>query len=98
MMGENLLTFFQGWGNLNGVVSSNIYRAKDKPQYTLGHAVVLAYMLVFLLGGSVLQRLLLVRENKKRRNGERDNLGQGLSEEEKIHQLGDKRPDFFYTL
>lgn len=32
-----------GWGNLNGVVSSNIYRAKDKPNYRLGHAVVLAY-------------------------------------------------------
>lgn len=73
-------------------------RAKDKPQYVLGHSVVLAYMALFLLGGSVLLRQLLVRENKKRRNGERDNLGQGMSEEEKVHELGDKRADFLYTL
>lgn len=35
--------FVIGWGNLNGVVSSNIYRAQDKPNYRLGHGVVLAY-------------------------------------------------------
>lgn len=27
------LGFVIGWGNLNGVVSSNIYRAQDKPHY-----------------------------------------------------------------
>lgn len=27
------LGFVIGWGNLNGVVSSNIYRAVDKPRY-----------------------------------------------------------------
>lgn len=79
-------------------MSSNIYRAKDKPKYYLGHGVVLAFLVIFLLGGSVLMRQLLVAENRKRRNGERDHIGQGMSEEEKMHELGDQRPDFIYTL
>jgi hypothetical protein len=58
---------------------------------------VLAYETVFLLGGSVLQHLLLRRENAKRRAGERDVWVQGKTEEE-IERLGDKRPDFLYTL
>lgn len=93
-----MMGFVVGWGNLNGVVSSNIYRAKDKPKYYLGHGVVLAYLVLFLLGGSVAMRQLLDRENKKRRNGERDHLGQGMSEEEKVHELGDQRADYIYTL
>ncbi|KEF51416.1 uncharacterized protein A1O9_12565 [Exophiala aquamarina CBS 119918] len=91
------LGFVIGWGNLNGIVSSNIYRTKDKPRFKPGHAVVLAYETVFLLGGSVLQHVLLRRENAKRRAGERDVWIEGKTEAE-IEKLGDKRPDFLYTL
>ena len=80
-----------------GIVSSNIYRAQDKPRFKPGHAVVLAYEAVFLLGGSIVQHLLLRRENAKRRAGERDVWVQGKTEQE-IEKLGDKRPDFIYTL
>lgn len=86
-----------GWGNLNGIMSSNIYRTKDRPQFYLGHAVVFAYMTIFLFGGSVVTRLLLARENKKRRAGERDHWAQGL-DAHGLRELGDKRPDFIYTL
>ena len=86
-----------GWGNLNGIVASNIYRAKDKPRYKPGHATVLAYEAALLLGGSVLQHVLLRRENAKRRAGKRDHWIVGKSAEE-IDKLGDKRPDFIYTL
>ncbi|KIX00159.1 uncharacterized protein Z518_10296 [Rhinocladiella mackenziei CBS 650.93] len=91
------LGFVIGWGNLNGIVSSNIYRTEDKPRFKPGHAVVLAYEAVFLLGGSILQHLLLRRENAKRRNGERNVWVDGKTEIE-IDKLGDKRPDFIYTL
>jgi hypothetical protein len=91
------LGFVIGWGNLNGIVSSNIYRQKDAPRYKPGHGVVLAYEALFLLGGSVMQHLLLRRENTKRRRGERDGWIAGKSEAE-IEKLGDKRPDFIYTL
>jgi hypothetical protein len=80
-----------------GIVSSNIYRAEDKPRFKPGHSVVLAYEALFLLGGSVLQHILLRRENAKRRAGKRDYWVEGKSEAE-IEKLGDKRPDFMYTL
>lgn len=86
-----------GWGNLNGIVSSNIYRGKDSPRFYPGHGTVLAYLVIFLLGGSILQYLLLQRENTKRRRGDRDHWIEGLSAEE-IEHLGDKRPDFIYTM
>jgi hypothetical protein len=41
-----------GWGNMNGVVSSNIYDPKEKPHYRTGHGIVLAYMALFLFGSS----------------------------------------------
>jgi len=86
-----------GWGNLNGVVSSNIYRTADSPKYTLGHGVVLGYLAVFLLGGSLMTRFLLARENGKKRRGERDARVVGKNEDE-VRMLGDRRPDFIYTL
>ncbi|KAK5107451.1 hypothetical protein LTR62_001249 [Meristemomyces frigidus] len=91
------LGFVIGWGNLNGVVSSNIYRAQDKPNYRLGHGVVLAYMVLFLLGGSLFTHFMLVAENKKRLAGKRDGRVAGLSRSE-IELLGDMRPDFIYTV
>ncbi|MCJ1309948.1 hypothetical protein MMC25_003609 [Agyrium rufum] len=91
------LGFVIGWGNLNGVVSSNIYQAKDKPRYQTGHAIVLAYMVLFLLGGSIVTHLYLRAENAKRRAGKRDGWVVGKSASE-VELLGDKRPDFMYTL
>lgn len=89
-----VLGFVIGWGNLNGVVSSNIYFAK--PRYFQGHGIVLAYLSLFLCGGSVLMTTLLRRENARRRRGERDGWVQGLNERE-VEALGDRRPDFIYT-
>lgn len=91
------LGFVIGWGNLNGVVSSNIYRDVDKPRYKPGHGVVMAYLIVFLLGGSALQYVLLRAENAKRLAGKRDIWVEGKNEQE-IEALGDKRPGFQYTL
>ncbi|KAH8890457.1 MFS general substrate transporter [Thozetella sp. PMI_491] len=90
-----VLGFVIGWGNLNGVVSSNIYFAG--PRFLQGHGVVMAYMAVFLFGGSVLNTLLLRRENARRRRGDRDHWIEGKTARE-IEALGDKRPDFFYTV
>ncbi|KAF2684684.1 MFS general substrate transporter [Lentithecium fluviatile CBS 122367] len=91
------LGFVIGWGNLNGVVSSNIYRGADKPRFFLGHGVVLAYLVLFLFVGSVVTRFLLVWENKKRLRGDRDVWVEGMDEQE-IEMLGDKKPDFIYHL
>jgi len=84
-----------GWGNLNGVVSSNIYLKSESPRYWTGHAVVLSWQVAFLLGGSVFLYIMLGRENKKRLNGQRASLTAGKTAEE-IRFLGDNRPDFIY--
>ncbi|KAL8719729.1 MAG: hypothetical protein Q9225_003299 [Loekoesia sp. 1 TL-2023] len=84
------LGFVIGWGNLNGIVSSNIYRVKDKPKYRTGHGIVFAYLTLFLLGGSALQYVLLKRENARRRTGKLDHLTIGKTEKE-IEELGDIR-------
>ena len=84
------LGFVIGWGNLNGIVSSNIYRGKDAPRYKPGHRTVLTYLTVCLLGGSILQRFLLQRENKRRR-GELQFAGADGRTEVELDKLGDKR-------
>jgi sugar phosphate permease len=91
------LGFVIGWGNLNGVVASNIYRQADKPRFMPGHGVVLGYLVLWLFGGSIVTRFLLAWENKKRVRGDRDHWAEGKSEHE-VEMLGDKRPDFIYTL
>lgn len=87
---------FIGWGNLNGIVSSNIFPQSSGPRFLEGHRVVLAYLVVFLLGGSVLTHWGLERENGKRRAGERDFWVHGKSEEE-IEEMGDCVPGYLYT-
>ncbi|KAK4129087.1 MFS general substrate transporter [Parathielavia appendiculata] len=90
-----VLGFVIGWGNLNGIVSSNVYF--DSPRFSQGHSVMIGYLAVCLFGGSVVMSLLLRRENAKRRRGGRDYWVQGLTEKE-IEKLGDQRPDFVYTV
>ncbi|PPQ63105.1 hypothetical protein CVT24_005816 [Panaeolus cyanescens] len=62
-----------GFGNLNGAVSSNVYRAKDRPWYHLGHGLVLMYIAIGLVT-SITYLLLLKRENARRDRGERDEI------------------------
>ncbi|CAI4216096.1 unnamed protein product [Parascedosporium putredinis] len=84
-----------GWGNLTGVVSSNIYFSG--PKFVEGHAVVLGFLTVFLFGGSAVMLAALAFEKRKRASGQRDGILEGKSEEE-IGELGDKHPGFVYTL
>lgn len=58
---------------------------------------MLSYMVVCLLGGTVLTYVMLRKENAKRRSGARDNMHEGMTAEQ-IWVAGDKRPDFIYTL
>ncbi|KPI38095.1 putative transporter [Cyphellophora attinorum] len=74
-----------GWGNLNGVVSSNIYITNQRPRYWTGHGVVLAYQASSSsVEASPCTCCCALR------------TGDEAVEEKWIK--GDKRPDFFYTL
>lgn len=83
-----------GWGNLNGIVSSNIFF--NGPRFYEGHGTVIAYMAVCIWGGSLLMWAYLRRENSLRASGKRDGLVAGKSHRE-IDQMGDMRPGFIYT-
>ncbi|KAL3675296.1 hypothetical protein R1sor_025244 [Riccia sorocarpa] len=83
------------WGNLQGAVSSNIYRAKDAPHYLIGNAVSLANLSI-ALAATIFLWLGLAMENRKRDRGERKYRIKTGTEEERI-ELGDFHPDFRYT-
>ncbi|CAE6423264.1 unnamed protein product [Rhizoctonia solani] len=70
------------FGNLNGAVSSNIYRARDKPWYSLGHGIVLMYIVIGWMT-SFAFIILLRRENAKRERGERNEVITGVNNGEK---------------
>ncbi|KAJ7180779.1 MFS general substrate transporter [Mycena filopes] len=58
-------------GNLNGAVSSNVYRAKDQPWYRL--ALVLMYICIGIIANSIFL-YLLKKENARRDRGDRDEV------------------------
>ncbi|KEZ46557.1 Uncharacterized protein SAPIO_CDS0353 [Scedosporium apiospermum] len=86
-----------GWGNLNGVTSSNIYLTRENPRFWTGHGVILGYQVFFLLSGSVFMHFALRKMNKDRRAGKMDEVWSTLTDDQKWIQ-GDVRPDFRYTL
>lgn len=88
------LAIFISWGNLNGAVSSNIYRAIDKPRYKLGHEIVILY-LCFAFFGALVSLIYLKTENAARRAGKRDYRVAGKTEKE-IYDLGDHHPEYVY--
>ncbi|KAK7948855.1 uncharacterized protein PG986_009741 [Apiospora aurea] len=86
-----------GFGNLNGVVSSNIYLTREAPRFWTGHGVVLGYQVVALLGGTVVMHAALRKMNRDRTAGRMDAKWAAMGEEERW-AMGDIRPDFKYTL
>ena len=83
-----------GLGNCGGIIASNIYLTSQAPKYPLGFGLSLA--LVWLCGFSAIAMLLLLMgENKKRREGKRDGR-LGLPADE-LDNLGDDHPRFRFT-
>jgi len=68
------------FGNLQGAVSSNVYRAQDAPWYTLGHGILLIYIGIGLSTSTALI-LYLRKENIKRDRGEMDEIIKGVNED-----------------
>ena len=80
--------------NCAGVISSYICLSKDAPRYTMGHAIVLAFVLssgIMFAGMTVYLR----SENRKRDRGEREHVLEGKSDSE-IAALADNHPWYRY--
>jgi hypothetical protein len=74
------LAMMISFGNINGAVSSNVYRGQDKPWFSLGHGIVLMYIAIGLIS-SLTFKFFLKRENRKRERGERDEIIRGINDE-----------------
>ena len=87
------MAFHIGAGNLAGAMSSNFYRAADKPKYLLGHGLEIGFVSVGLMA------VLVLRFNYGRINKKRDREGnERLLSLEEMSELGDKSPTFRYML
>ncbi|KAI0272539.1 MFS general substrate transporter [Gloeopeniophorella convolvens] len=77
-------------GNINGAVSSNVYRARDAPWYHFGHGLVLMYIGIGMVSTAVYY-FLLRRENAARERGERDEVIDGVYVEEESEEAREER-------
>jgi hypothetical protein len=81
-----------GFGNIGGIVASNIFLGNEAPTYKTGYGVSLG--MLWICGAACTALYFLVkRENRLREKGERDSR---LREEDKDN-LGDDHPAFRLT-
>lgn len=82
-------------GQIGGIISALAFPKKDGPQYVPGISINIGFLTAGLIGALSLW-VFLGYENKQREAGKRDHLRE-LSQEEQDN-LGEKHPDFRYTL
>ncbi|KAH9835024.1 MFS general substrate transporter [Rhodofomes roseus] len=87
-----------GIGNLASLIVSNIYLSKDAPRYIMGHALELMFIGIGLVNLPILVGLYRW-ENAKRDEMQRAMAEKGIEySDEELRRLGDRAPDFRYTL
>lgn len=75
------LAMIISFGNINGAVSSNVYRSKDKPFFRLGHGLVLMYIGI----GYIMTWVAIIylrRQNAKKLSGEYDEIIRGVNDKD----------------
>ncbi|KZP00222.1 MFS general substrate transporter [Calocera viscosa TUFC12733] len=90
-----------GIGNFAGAIASNIFRTQDAPRYILGHGLELMFVGIGLvttpLVVGIYWNINRRREEMMREIDAAGGMGARFSEHE-IREMGDKSPDFRYTL
>jgi len=82
-------------GQVGGIISALIFPKKDSPYYVPGVSTCLGLSALGLLT-AVCMSFVMHLENRAREAGKRDLL-RNLPQEEQ-HRLGEKHPDFRFTL
>ncbi|KAI0649776.1 MFS general substrate transporter [Trametes meyenii] len=97
-LGIGMIVMF---GNLGGIISSNVYRAPDAPRYIRGHIAEMAQVATSLAIVSI-TALVYVRRNTRRDVAQREMEEKGMlrehTTEEAERKMGDRAPTFRYTL
>ncbi|CAE7194997.1 unnamed protein product [Rhizoctonia solani] len=91
-----VLAMIIGIGNLGGICSSFVYRAKDAPRYKLGHNVIIGSLsMAFCAAGFTLWNLARLNRLKEKQCQE-----EGITDERKseFRDMGDASPLFRYVL
>ncbi|KAL0946276.1 hypothetical protein HGRIS_012528 [Hohenbuehelia grisea] len=89
-----------GVGNFGGAIASNIYRTQDSPRYIVGHGIELMFVGIGFIAVPVAV-ISYWRINKKRDAIAREAAGRGEKDKysaQELRELGDRAPDFRYTL
>ncbi|RPD60522.1 MFS general substrate transporter [Lentinus tigrinus ALCF2SS1-7] len=86
------------FSSFGGIIASNIYRTQDAPRYILGHALEMGFMALGLL--LVPPTVLLYTRINMRRKEMRyqEETAEGKWAPEDLRRLGDRAPDFKYTI
>lgn len=83
-----------GFGNLGGIVASNIFLKTEEPHYPVGFGTALGFLGLTMIASTVFY-IGLKLENKKRDSGGRDYRYQ--EEAAELTNMGDDHPAFRYT-
>ncbi|KAF8965756.1 MFS general substrate transporter [Flammula alnicola] len=89
-----------GIGNFSGAIAANIYRSKDTPRFLVGHGVELMFVGIGFISVPIVI-LSYIRINKKRDEAQREALERGETNKytnQQLREMGDRAPDFRYTL
>ncbi|TDL18250.1 MFS general substrate transporter [Rickenella mellea] len=86
-----------GIGNFSGAIASNIFRTKDAPRYILGHGLELMFVGIGFITVP-LAIFLYTRINTQRDTAERNADTAIKYTPEELREMGDRAPDFRYTL
>ncbi|CAG9982866.1 unnamed protein product [Clonostachys byssicola] len=90
-----LTAFAVSCGQIGGIISALVFPSNDGPQYIPGVSVCIAFQVTGIIA-AINMWVCCAWENRKREAGKRDHL-RNLTEAE-INDLGEKHPDFRYTL
>ncbi|KAI0696757.1 MFS general substrate transporter [Cerioporus squamosus] len=86
------------FGNLGGIIGGNVFRLQDQPRFLLGNGLELLFIGIGLILTPAVA-LTYMRINKKRDEQVRDAQERGVKcTPEELRRMGDRAPDFRYTL
>lgn len=89
-----------GVGNFGGAIAANIYRSQDSPRFLLGHGLELMFVGIGFIAVPVAV-LTYLRINKKRDEAQGASMENGEVKkytDQELREMGDRAPDFRYTI
>ncbi|KAJ6477042.1 MFS general substrate transporter [Mycena sanguinolenta] len=91
------IAFQIGIGHFGGTFASNMYRTQDEPRFIVGHGCELMFVGIGLI--SVVATVLISHRVNRRRDEEAHTaLGKEVYSDDVLRRMGDRAPDFRYTL